>query len=270
MSEKLETILDWCIDHLREGKSIEYCLRLYPGYASELEPLLKLSLDFEKIPKPEPTHEALNLTLLKIGEATAEQRKKRRFYRRFISFPFKINTPALAHVLAILLMVFVIGWTIKEISARSLPGGWFYPIKLSTEKVIFTLTRDAEEKASLRITFAGTRLNELIETIEHEGSLDRSLLRRLLREAALALYETSSIAEESYVLFLPKLSSLNCCQHGTLERLRSRVPEKERAVLDKALEICRNRKGWLEHLMNKEKYGVKERRWGPGCLCDDI
>ena len=270
MSEKIETILDWCIDYIREGKSIEYCLQQYPGYASELEPLLRLTQDFNEVPKPEPRNEALNMTLLKIGEAAAEQRKKSKLLKNFFNISLKINTPAWANVLGIILVLFIFMVTIKGISARSLPGGWLYPIKLSSEKVLFTLTRDPESKASLRITYSNIRLDELIQTIKEQGSLDRIILKELLREAALALYELQPIEEEKFAFFLPKLNSHNCYQEVTLEKLKYHVSEKESAILEKALEICNNRKEWLTNLMNPKEPGAMNRRWGPGCLCNGI
>ncbi|MGA1824900.1 MAG: DUF5667 domain-containing protein [bacterium] len=270
MTEKIEIILDWCIDYLREGKSIEYCLKQYPGYAQKLEPLLRLTQGFNEVPKPEPSNEALNLTLLKIGEAAAEQRKKRRLVQYFFKIPLKINTPAWANVLGIILILFIFMATIKGLSARSLPGGWLYPIKLSSEKVLFSLTRDPEDKALLRITYSNIRLDELIQTTKEQGSLDRIILKELLKEAALALYEAQTIEDEKFAFFLTKIKSLNCYHELILEKLKYHVSEKERAILDKALEICNNRKAWLTNMMDEEEPGAQSRRWGPGCLCKDL
>ena len=43
MPREIETILDLCLDEIRKGKSIEHCLDLYPEFASELEPILRLT-----------------------------------------------------------------------------------------------------------------------------------------------------------------------------------------------------------------------------------
>ena len=45
-NDELGQVLDICLDHvLRDGGSVESCLRRYPHYATELEPLLRLALE---------------------------------------------------------------------------------------------------------------------------------------------------------------------------------------------------------------------------------
>jgi len=145
MADKLEIILDRCLDEIKKGKSIEYCLSLYPDFASELEPLLRLATDIEKLPKPEPRKEAINSTLIKIGEAITSQREKK-VGKKVFHWPFML-TPAVARALAIVVIFIIAIGSMATISTRSLPGSWLYPIKLTTEKVQFAFIRNPEGKA---------------------------------------------------------------------------------------------------------------------------
>jgi len=46
MSQKIEDILDECLERMLRGTSIEACLQVYPEQVSELEPLLKTAFAF--------------------------------------------------------------------------------------------------------------------------------------------------------------------------------------------------------------------------------
>ena len=111
MSKNLDTILDLCIDDLTKGKSIEDCLKKYPKYSRQLKPLLSLVDNLSDAPVPEPNKNSINLTLLKIGEIAALEKKKSTIsYKRPIS-RFKPFRHAFAEVLAITLGIFLFLWT---------------------------------------------------------------------------------------------------------------------------------------------------------------
>jgi len=264
MPRDIETILDLCLDELRKGKSIEYCLDLYPEFASELEPLLLLAKDIEEAPKPELRKEAINLTLIKIGEAAAVQRRRKPVYEKWIRSPFVLK-PAFAKAIAFVLVLVVAVWSIGALSARSFPGDLLYPLKLATERVKFTLTRSAEGKAELRITLADRRLEELVKSVEKKGSLDESVLRNLLKEAELALDEAKPVEEEEFALFLARLNYLNGYQQAVFEQLKLHVSAEERKVLDQAIEVCHQRSMHMMDMMHSERSGIKSRRWRHGC-----
>jgi hypothetical protein len=264
MQRDKETILDLCLDEIRKGKSIEYCLDLYPEFASELEPLLRLTKDIEETPKPEPRKEAINLTLIKIGEAAAAQRRRKPVFEKWIRRPFVLK-PAFAKAIAFVLVLVVAVWSIGAISARSFPGDLLYPLKLATERVQFTLTRSAEGKVELRLTLADRRLEELVKSVEQKGSLNESVLRNLLKEAELALDEAKPVEEEQFALFLARLNYLNDYQQAVFEQLKPRLSAEERKVLDQAIKVCHQRSMCMMDMMHPERPGVKNRRWRHGC-----
>lgn len=265
MAEKLEIILDHCLDEIKKGKSVEDCLKMYPNFASELEPLLRLATDIEKLPKPEPRKEAINSTLIKIGEAIVSE-KERKVGKKVFHWPFML-TPAVARALAIVVVFIIAVGSMATISTRSLPGSWLYPVKLTTEKVQFAFIRNPEGKAELRLTFADKRLNELIQTVERLGNLDETLLRRLLQESELALDEASPVSDKRFSLFLTRLNHFNTYQQAVLEQLKPRLSTQECEVLDQAIMVCSERCRCIMNMMNPEQSGVKDRCWTPECRC---
>lgn len=266
MSKDIGTTLDLCLDKLKEGKSIEYCLNLYPELAAELEPLLHLTKDLEGVPKPEPRKEAINLALIKMGEAAAAGREKKTVIEKLFPRPF-VFRPAFAKALTFALILIFAVWSMGFLSSRSIPGNLLYPLKLATEKVKFTLTRSPEGKVELRLTLADRRLEELVRTVEQKGSLDESLVRNLLKEAELALDEAEPMDEEQFELFLTKLNHITEYQKTVLEQLKPRVPAEERKVLDRAVDICSERCKCLKKMMNGEHSKKKSRCWTPECRC---
>lgn len=269
MSKDLETILDWCLNEVRKGKDIEYCLSLHPELASELKPLLLLAKDIEATPKLEPRKEAINLTLMRIGEAVSTRRKRSTLYEKIFHRPIVIRY-ALTKALSFALILVVVVWTMGMLSARSLPGDLLYPLKLATEHVKFTLTRNAEGKAELRLTLTGARLEELVKTVEQQGRLDESLLRKLLKEAELALYEARPVEKDRFVLFLTKLNYHTDYQKSVLEQLKPSVPVQEQIVMDQAIKVCLRRCEFIKKMMDMERSGERCREWGPGCRCKDM
>ena len=265
MAKNLEIILDKCLDEIKRGKTIEHCLKMYPDFASELEPLIRLATDIKRLPKPEPSKEAINSTLIKIGEAIALQRGKK-VDKKVFHWPFML-TPAIAKALALTVVLLIAIGSMAALSTRSLPGDLLYPIKLTTEKVQFAFVRAPEGKAELRLTFAEKRLNELIRTVEQRGNLDETVLRRLLQEGELALDEARPVEEERFSFFLQKLNYFTTYQIAILEQLKSKVSAHECTVLDQAITICSARCKCLMNMMNAEQSGERSRCWTPECRC---
>ena len=54
MKKDFETILDESLSRLKQKESVESCLRRYPHYATQLEPLLRTALRVEVLKDTEP------------------------------------------------------------------------------------------------------------------------------------------------------------------------------------------------------------------------
>jgi len=268
MERDFETTLDLCLEAVKQGKSLEECLALYPEWASQLEPLLRVAADLKHLPKPEPRPEAIRAALVKMGQALPKAKAKRvvspilRWPAKGIVWPRPVAIGVIA--MASLLVLFL--WGIGSLSARSLPGHLLYPLKLTTEKVRFVLTRQPERRAELRLTFADRRLNELLKGVEEKGSLDPVLLQSLLREAELALDEARPTPEGRFRFFLTKLEHFNAYQQAVFEEISPKVPPEDSQLLQKAISVCEQRHRWMMQMRQPMHRGMRmNRSWGPGC-----
>ncbi|TET17590.1 MAG: hypothetical protein E3J78_07390 [Candidatus Cloacimonadota bacterium] len=264
MAKRLEEILDSCLNAIKKGKSIEYCLLLYPEHTQELEPLLKLALEIDEIPKPEPRKEAINVMLMKIGEAVVEQSEQEPVLGKFFSRPF-LSKPVLVKSLATMLIAIVAVWSMGMVSSRSIPGDILYPIKTTTERVKFTLTRNTEGRAELRLAFADRRLYELLKVLEKRGTLDEYALKALLRETALALDEAQTIDENEFNLFLAHLDHFNNYTEDILNQMKPRISEHECRAVDKAIRVCQSRSKCMMEMKHRRGKNGESRQWKSGC-----
>ena len=264
MAERLEEILDSCLNAMRKGKSIEYCLLLYPEYAQELEPLLRLASEIDEIPKPEPKKEAVNVMLMKIGEAVVEQSEQEPVLGKFFRRPF-LTKPVLVKSLATMLIAIIAMWSMGMVSSRSIPGDILYPIKTTTERVKFTLTRNTEGRVELRLVFADRRLYELLKVLKKRGTLDEYALKALLRETELALDEAQTIDENEFKLFLAHLDHFNNYTEEVLNQMKPRISEHECRAVDKAIKVCQSRSKCMMEMKRRRGKNGENRRWKSGC-----
>ena len=159
MNQKLENILDKCLDRVFDGESIEVCLNAYPEQASELEPLLKTSRAFIRNSaaiQPAPEFKARVHSRLR-AMSYAKQEKAERSKR--IPIWHRKWLLAVASVLVVLL----VGMGTVAVSTSALPGKPLYPIKLAGEQVRLTLAFSDVGKAKLHIQFSERRVIEIAE-----------------------------------------------------------------------------------------------------------
>ena len=285
MEKDLEKILDDCIDELRNGGSVESILAKYPEYISELKPLLELVQAMERLPKPEPSTDAVSAALVSIGEEIAllrpvefpELKKKRRSI-----FGKLVQQPRLAWTLSAAFALVLMFVAISTVSANSVPGDILYPLKLVTEKVSFLLTFSSERKAELRLTFSEQRTEEIRRVLQKSGKLDERLLDAMLKEAQSALEEAPN---DTSALFLAKLNTVNTYQKDVLESFRPRVDSANEKIVNRAIGVCDMRGRWIRGMMRgnwnempmhqsvqppqqehrQERHRGRMRGWGPGC-----
>ena len=78
MNNKTEEIFDRLMERMFAGEDIESCLRDYPRLADELRPLLKIALNIENLPKPEPDPDALARAIAKVRTSYMAKKPKRK------------------------------------------------------------------------------------------------------------------------------------------------------------------------------------------------
>jgi len=276
MNTSIHEILDRCLDLLREGRSVEQCLHLYPEVAGDLEPLLRVASDLRELPKAEPRPAALRTALLRAGAALPREsdiqrgRRAPGLLRRWRS-PVRVAALRLAAAAAVVLAL-TLG--LSTASARSVPGDLLYPIKLVTERVTFALATSTDRRAELHLSFADSRLDELMRTSQADGRIDPTLLKRLLEHATLALEDATPLPDERYRQILGRVDAFNTYQKRVFERLQPVVQADDTQLLASAISVCDERERWIRRTWTRydvplsQTPDVEGRRPAPGSIED--
>jgi len=159
--QQFENILDECLETLLTGGgTMEECLRRYPEYAADLEPLLLTALGVNRAvdvkPSPEFKTRARYQLQLKMAEAAAPRRAS-----------FWSLQPKWALATMAVLLVFLMGGGTVLAADGSMPGNVLYPVKIAAENVSLLLTGDEYKKAELYSTLAERRVDEMVWVVEN-------------------------------------------------------------------------------------------------------
>jgi len=177
MAERLENILDECLERLRQGDSVEQCLARHPEQAAELEPLLRVAMATQKASlavEPRPEFKARTRyqvqALLHDKEGKPEPKKP-----GLVSW-----VPKWVVVATSLVLIFLVaGAGTVAASTSSMPDGTLYPVKLATERVRLALSRGNISKARVNVRLADRRIKEIVYLAKKGDSqrLERALSR---------------------------------------------------------------------------------------------
>lgn len=171
MSQKMEDILNNCLERMLEGESIEDCLKDYPWQASELEPLLKTSFELiQKSAAIQPAPEFKVRVYLQLQErlhAKREAAQKKVEKKTVVSIWHRRWAMAMTTVL----VVFLAGAGTIMASTDALPDEPLYAVKMATEHARIALASSDEARAELHIQCAGCRIVEIAE-VARQGKSD--------------------------------------------------------------------------------------------------
>jgi len=266
MGNQMEKLLDVCLEKMREEIPLDEILMEYPDQKEELKELLLIVRDMENIPLPQVREEAVASCLTKVSKALQSQKKQgwkvklpRLQWPRVSYFP----SPAWGKALVLLFIVILISWSTISLSGDSLPGDLLYSVKLTTEKVKFSLTTDPEEKAELRLTYSEERIQELVRYLDDKGKLNTEVLKAMLNEAALVTDNISRLPKDRAIPCCLKLEQLCAVHINILEDLKSKVPAEQRQELENAIQTCQHRMDWMGKVIRNE---VPIGEWGPFVL----
>ncbi len=169
--KKIEDIVDECLERMFQGQSIEDCLKAYPQWASELEPLLRTSTAFiqesaDICPDPgfkDRTQILLQAMFYDRYEKARSKARIRIWGRRW------------AAAVSTILIVLFAGVGVSAASANALPDGPLYPVKLATEQVRLALAFSDAGKAELHVSLAERRAGEMV-VMASRGESDKVLM----------------------------------------------------------------------------------------------
>jgi len=172
MNRQLQDIFEECVERLRQGDSIENCLRSYPEVAAELEILLRTTLNVNwraSMVQPRPEFKARARAQFIGAQQYAAQAKEPTPKPTFFSLQ-RAWVPALA---VVLILVFSSVGTAAAAS-NAMPDEPLYPVKIATEQAQLTLALSDETKAELNVKLAETRSQE-IATMATQGKTEQVL-----------------------------------------------------------------------------------------------
>jgi hypothetical protein len=152
-------VLEDCLERLQAGASLEQILELYPQWASELRPLLESALLAWslRVSAPIPEASMARSRTLFVNKAVAQPQT-----RPFIGLVIRFSHSLVAALAAVVILA--IGTSF--VSAQSLPGDIFYPVKLAGEQTRLLLTTNTTQRLNLQETYDEKRANEVEDLLQ--------------------------------------------------------------------------------------------------------
>jgi hypothetical protein len=206
MNNELETVLDICLNQIKDGESnIDECLALYPEQAAQLEPLLKAATKLSRAREviPNPAYKARARAQLSVYMQQNPQRKRVSpiFWRVAIG------------VMTMLVAFLATGTTFAQ---QALPGDQLYDWKLTSEN-IWRMT--SNDQLGVDITLSNRRVNELVVVSGDQMGRERALENY---EKLLVKFNATK-NEKDRARILPVLR----VQHASLVKAGVSIPELE-------------------------------------------
>ncbi len=179
VGKEFDQILDTCLDLvLRDGETVESCLRRFPQQADEMGSLLQVALDARQVLEFTPSSVSKTRARLMLSDAI-DRYEARRWSRRpgrvlaalsgLFAGPYRWAASATAAVL----LVVMGGAGIVGASSNTVPGHPLYSVKRVVEQGRMFFTFDDNAKARLHADLADKRFKELQEVAE--GGDERSV-----------------------------------------------------------------------------------------------
>ena len=181
MSDKNDIdVLNTCLEFLAKGSTIEACLERFPEAAAELDPMLLIASQTQRVGESiETPAEAQRVGLGRITDAWSAKQAKRSS-RRWRIFRPLAKSWAVA-MIAVMVVVFG-GWTTTTAAAGSIPGEVLYPVKKAQERIRLVVSFSDRGKAELHAKFAQERTQE-IEKLASRGRSQAAMDRTAERMA---------------------------------------------------------------------------------------
>jgi hypothetical protein len=201
MNEKFDDILNECLDRIIRGEPVEDCLKSYPDYARELEPLLRTASSAKIISTIQPKPEFKSRARSEFQAALRDVQAKRD--RKTSRFSWRWNwQPAWSMAVASVAVVIIVIGSMAAASSYSMPDGALYSLKIATENVQLALTTSEIGKTELNAKFADRRVDEIIQMTSTGTSQEVTLAAKNLsvnmsNMANIAVEDTSGGAKLS-------------------------------------------------------------------------
>ena len=182
--KEFDNILDICLERVFGGEPVEACLKDYPQYAGELEPLLRTVMLGKEAAAVEPRPEFRERARYQFQAAVRDMEAEQETHKSHGIFGWQPRwVTAAVGVLAIILAC---SGTVAA-AGNSLPGDALYSVKLATESVRLALTPSAMGKAELYVELADVRVEEITRLAERGDAEQVGLTAERLNTQMLAM-----------------------------------------------------------------------------------
>ncbi|MGA6994223.1 MAG: DUF5667 domain-containing protein [Candidatus Deferrimicrobiaceae bacterium] len=236
-----EELLDICLKMESRGEDWKAFLSTYPAHVQEVEELVILAREVKEVSGPEEAiAPGASAALLRLGRELAKIEDKREEITRWGWGWLWGSAWAKAAFAGIVMLI--LGASSVELSARTVPGDFLYPVKILTERVRFALTSDPEERVELRLTFSERRLSEVVKALKEGKGADRELVSAMLDEARAALSGAVNLPESKSSAYQARIATLEKIQKERLRSVENQVPVQRRKNLAEAIRMCDD--GW--------------------------
>lgn len=160
MNEELIEAFDMCWDKIKDGATIEECLRDYPNLSQDLQPFLETAIMAQSLSVSEVSNEVINRSRTRLLGNSAQMRHNKPAKEAFMRFPLVVISAVL------LTLVFILGSReLIVVSAESLPGDDLYPIKRAVQDIRVRFTPNRELKHEMENQYRGQRIKEVIDLL---------------------------------------------------------------------------------------------------------
>jgi len=158
-------VLDKCLDRLlKNGETVEGCLRTYPEQSAELGPLLRTALDGRKASAVRPSAEFKARARYQFHQALAESQLKKRPW----GWEWR---PRWLTAAAIVLLMLLAGGGVGIEIYHSMPGQLLHPVRLTAEGIWLAQTPAGIARAKMHAELTARRVAEIVYVAERS---DRS------------------------------------------------------------------------------------------------
>jgi hypothetical protein len=262
-TNRIEEVLDRCILDVQSGrKSIDECLSAHPDIRFELEPLLRLIVALQEVPKITATESfkaaapTRMQNLIKSRSAGVDQdQAKEPFYKRHYEAFLGIITKGklqtggrrlsvIASFVLVVLTIALLTNGVVAASANALPGEAFYSTKIALERIELSFSQTDFEDSFLYLKYASRRINEASRLVM-DNRVDN--IDIVLEDYVRQIFGTMAILLES--------ESLSDQERAELASILVHdMTQYEDQIRDLLAHTPENYKGYIEEILNLSQY----------------
>ena len=246
--------LERCLQRLTRTGDVEATLRETPRHAERLRPLLEVAqatqIHYEAVPEPPGGLAAGRERFLAIA---AQQRTTNAGWaplatpattgRSGAGWRLVFTSKLAAALLLIVAATAALGGGVAWAAGRSLPGDVLHPAKLAIEDIRLALSPAPAAQVNLALRFIEERSEEMTSLALTSRRVPPGAADRLERHIGSALTQAAQTPDQEMLGLLTHIETHTRAQERSLTRVleqtRASAPPQDQAVLERAVEACR-------------------------------